>query len=173
MPDDKTRAAREAIVREHMASEERGDFAATVKTFHRPRYEVAPTLETHDGEEAVRAFLEETGVAFPGFRFSETVVHHADDAIIVETTFEGRHDGMWRGLPPTGRDVSYRMSNTFVFEGDKLVCERLYFDILTILRQIGIARDPTSLGGRITTFANHPVAVSRAFARHALRKRRG
>ena len=30
----------------------------------------------------------------------------------------------------------------FVFEGDRLVCERVYFDSSTILRQLGIAHDP-------------------------------
>ncbi len=164
------RAAREALVLEQMASEERGDFAATVATFARPRYEVAPTQETHDGAQAVRAFLEETGVAFPAFRFEDRALHHADDAVIVEATFTGKHGGMWRGLPPTGREVAYRMCNVFVFEEDRLVCEKLHFDVLTILRQIGIARDPTTLAGRLTTFANHPLVVASAFARHALKR---
>lgn len=165
-------ATREACVREHMASEERGDFAATVATFSRPRYEVAPTGETHDGEAAVRAFLEESGAAFPGFHFEDTILHVAGDAVIVEATFVGRHEGMWRGLPPTGEPVAYRMCNVFAFEEDRLVCEKLHFDVLTILRQVGIARDPTTLAGRLTTFANHPVTVASAFARYALRKRR-
>jgi hypothetical protein len=46
------------------------------------------------------------------------------------------------------------------------VCERLYFDLLTPLRQMGIARNPNSLAGRLATFANHPVTVARAFLGH-------
>lgn len=163
------RAKREAIVREHMASEERKDVAATVKTFTRPRYEVIATTETHDGEAAVTTFLSETTVAFPEFHFEDTTLHHTDDAVIVETVFVGKHDGAWRGLPATGRTVRYPMCNVFVFEGDDLVCERLYFDLSMILRQIGIARDPTTLGGRIATFVNHPITVLGAFARGLFR----
>ena len=160
---------REAIVREHMACEERKDFAGTVKTFARPRYEVVATGETHEGEDAVSNFLAETGVAFPEFHFEDTKLHHTDDAVIVETVFVGTHDGSWRGLPATGRMVRYAMCNVFVFEGDALVCERLYFDLSSILRQIGIARDPTTPGGRIATFVNHPITVISAFARGLFR----
>ena len=162
-PTSALRAARERVVREHIASEERGDFDATVATFHRPRYEVTPTGETFDGAAAVRAFLDESGRAFPGFTFETHAMHHADDAVIVETTFHGTHRGPWRGLPATGREVAYRMANVFVFEDDRLVCERLHFDRLTILQQLGIARDPTTLAGRVGVFFNHPITTLRAF----------
>jgi steroid delta-isomerase-like uncharacterized protein len=165
-----TERARETVVREHMATEEAKDFVGTVRTFARPRYEVVATGESHAGEREVEAFLAETGRAFPDFRFSRTTLHHADEAVVVETTFEGTHAGSWRGLPPTGREVSYGMCNVFVFEGDGLVCERLYFDVGTALRQLGIARDPNTLRGRIATFANHPVTVARAFLRQMARR---
>lgn len=152
-------------MREHMASEERGDFDATVATFERPRYEVTPTGEAFDGAAAVHAFLAETGTAFPGFRFELHAMHHADEAVIVETTFRGTHRGTWRGLPPTGRSVAYRMANVFVFEEDRLVCERLHFDRLAILQQLGIARDPTTPSGRLGVFLNHPITTLRAFLR--------
>jgi steroid delta-isomerase-like uncharacterized protein len=168
--DHRTQDLREELVREHMASEERKDFAATLRTFSRPRYEVIATAETHDGERAVTAFLEETGAAFPDFRFETLRLHHADAAVIAEVVFHGTHEGTWRGLPPTGRRVSYMMCNVFVFEGDHLVCERLHFDLLTILRQVGIARDPTTLSGRVATFANHPLVVGRALVRGLLRR---
>ncbi|HEY8087287.1 MAG TPA: ester cyclase [Polyangiaceae bacterium] len=164
------RDARERIVREHMASEDRKDFDATLRTFSRPRYEVVATGEVHDGPGAVAAFLEESGVAFPDFRFDTPTLHHADDAVIVEVVFRGTHGGAWRGLPATGRAVRYAMSNVFVFEEDRLVCERLYFDLATILRQVGIARDPTTTAGRVATFVNHPIVVGGALLRGALRR---
>jgi steroid delta-isomerase-like uncharacterized protein len=163
--DDSLRKRREAVVLEHMAAEERKDFDATVATFARPRYEVIATGEVHDGAGDVGAFLRESGLAFPDFRFETHAVRHLDDAVFVEVDFIGTHEGGWRGLPATGRRVRYRMGNVFEFEGDGLVTERLYFDLLTILRQLGIARDPTSLAGRLTTFANHPITIASAFAR--------
>jgi hypothetical protein len=46
----------------------------------------------------------------------------------------------------------------------------MYFDLLTPLRQIGIARDPTSTAGRIGTLLNHPLTLTRAFLRQAFRR---
>jgi hypothetical protein len=51
-----------------------------------------------------------------------------------------------------------------------LVCERVYFDSNTVLRQLGISRDPLSLGGRLATVANHPLTVGRALTRQLLRR---
>jgi hypothetical protein len=74
-------------------------------------------------------------------------------------------------LPPTGRPVRYAMLNVFAFEADRLVCERMYFDLGTPMRQLGIARDPTSLAGRASIFVSHPITVASAFLRSARRRR--
>ena len=113
----------------------------------------------------MRGFYAESDTAFPDFRFENTVLYHSADAVIVETDFVGTHLGSWRGLPATGRTVRYRMCNIFEFEREALVCERLHFDLLTILRQLGVARDPTSLTGRLVTFLSHPITIVRAFLR--------
>jgi hypothetical protein len=63
-----------------------------------------------------------------------------------------------------------RFCAVFVFEEDRLVCERVYFDTNTILRKLGIARDPLSLGGRVATVMNHPLTVGRAAARQLVRR---
>jgi steroid delta-isomerase-like uncharacterized protein len=163
------RRAREAVVREHMDSENRHAFADTVATFARPRYEVIPTGDVHVGVADVRTFLDETYRAFPDMRIDLTSLHHTDQAVIVEVVFHGTHLGPWRGLPATGRKVEYAMCNVFEFDGSGLVCERLYFDLTTPLRQLGIARDPTTLVGRVAILLNHPLTVGRALAR-ALRR---
>jgi hypothetical protein len=63
-----------------------------------------------------------------------------------------------------------RFCAIFVFDDDRLVCERVYFDSGTILRQLGIARDPLSVSGRITTVLNHPVTIGRAVAGQLFRR---
>jgi steroid delta-isomerase-like uncharacterized protein len=170
MPDRELMDKREAVVRAHVDAENRHAYGETVKTFAHPRYEVVPTGDVYDGDAEVEAFLRESGVAFPDFRIEQHALHHAENAVIAEVDFVGTHLGAWRGLPPTGKPIRYRMCNVFVFEGDRLVCERLYFDLLTVLRQVGIARDPTSLVGRIATVLNHPLVTVGAAVR-ALRAR--
>jgi hypothetical protein len=50
------RERREAVVREHMESENDHDFDTTLATFDHPRYEIIPTGDVHDGPEEVMAF---------------------------------------------------------------------------------------------------------------------
>ena len=164
------RRKREAIVREHMESENKHDFETTLRTFDHPRYELIATDEVHDGAKAVSAYYEETRAAFPDQRNEVIAIHHADDAVIVEFDLKGTHDGAFRGLPPTGRSFSCRMTAFFLFEGDRLTCERVYFDSATIQRQLGIAHDPLTLRGRVATVLNHPLTIGRAVIRGLARQ---
>jgi steroid delta-isomerase-like uncharacterized protein len=170
MPAADLQKRREDIVREHMESENRHEFDLTLDTFDHPRYELIATGEVHDGPEEVMAYFTETRTAFPDQRNELLALHHAGDAVVVEAMLYGTHDGPYRGLPATGRKFEMRFCAIFVFEEDRLVCERVYFDAGTVLRQLGIAHDPLSLRGRLATAANHPVTIGRAFARRALRR---
>jgi len=42
------------------------------------------------------------------------------------------------GIPATGRRISVRIACLYEFEKDRLVCERVWFDFATILRQLGV-----------------------------------
>jgi hypothetical protein len=59
----------------------------------------------------------------------------------------------------------------FIFEADRLVCERFYFDQLTIMRQLGLAHESSSLAGRATTLLSHPLTIGRAVATRISRGR--
>jgi steroid delta-isomerase-like uncharacterized protein len=156
------RERREAIVREHMASENVHDFDTTIGTFEHPRYELIATGETYDGEADVRRYYAETRTAFPDQRNEVVALHHADDSVVVEFVLLGTQLGPLRGLPPTGRAFRCRMTAFFPFEGDRLVGERVYFDQATILRQLGLAHDPGSRLGRISIVLGHPLTIARA-----------
>jgi steroid delta-isomerase-like uncharacterized protein len=163
-PTDALRSAREATVREHMESENRHDFDTTISTFDHPRYELIATGDVHDGEAEVRAYFDETRTAFPDQTNEPLEFHHSDRAVVVEFLLRGTHRGPLRGLPATGRSFECRMCALFLFEegGEKIVGERVYFDQATILRQLGVAHDPQSVAGRVTTALSHPVTVGRA-----------
>lgn len=161
------RERREAVVREHMESENRHEFDVTLATFEHPRYEIVPTGDVYDGNEAVSAYFDETRTAFPDQRNTLVEMHHADESIVVEFDLEGTHLGSFRGLPPTGRPFICRTLAIFAFEpgSDRIACERVYFDSATILRQLGIAHDPLKLSGRVATVLNHPLTIGRAVVR--------
>jgi steroid delta-isomerase-like uncharacterized protein len=168
--DASLRQRREAIVREHMESENRHDFDTTIATFDHPRYELVPTGDVFDGEEEVRAYFAESRTAFPDQRNEVIALHHANDAVIVEFDLLGTHLGRLRALPPTGRSFRCRMTAYFLFEGDRLLCERVYFDRLTIMRQLGLAHESTSIAGRLSTLVSHPVTIGRTIVGSLVRR---
>ena len=162
------RERREAVVREHMQSENDHDFDATIGTFAHPRYEIIPTGDVFDGEAEVRRYFAETRAAFPDQRNELIALHHLDDGVVVEFDLLGTHLGPLRSLAPTGRAFRCRMSAFFIFEGEGIACERVYFDQATILRQLGLAHEPSSLAGRVSTLVSHPLTVGRALLGGAL-----
>jgi steroid delta-isomerase-like uncharacterized protein len=165
-------AQREAVVIEHMESENRHEFDVTLGTFGHPRYEIIPTGDVFDGPDEVMAYFAETRTAFPDQRNTLVKLFQADDAVIVEFDLMGTHLGAFRGLPATGRAFTNRTLAIFEFapDTDRIICERVYFDSAAILRQLGIAHDPLTLRGRIATVLNHPMTIGLAFGRKALRR---
>lgn len=133
------RQRREAIVQEHMDAENRHDVDATLATFHRPCYDVVPVNEMHDGSDSVRDLWDGIFSALPDWHCEPGPMFHADDAVFVEVRMTGTQMGEWQGIPATGRPIDVRVGCLFEFEDDRLLCERVYFDFLTILRQLGVA----------------------------------
>jgi steroid delta-isomerase-like uncharacterized protein len=125
----------------------------------------------YDGEEAVRGYFAETRSAFPDQRNELVSLRHAEDAVIVEFDLLGTHLGTLRSLPPTGRSFKARVVAFFIFNQDKIVCERVYFDQMSIMLQLGVAHDPASPAGRISTLISHPVTIGRALLGSALNRR--
>ena len=164
-PSAASRKKREEIVRQHMDSENRHEFDATLDTFGHPRYELIATGEVYDGTEEVSGYYDDTRRAFPDQRNELLALHHAEDAVLVEAVVRGTHKGPLRSLPPTGREFELPILAIFMFEGDMLTCERVYFDQNTVLRQLGIARDPVSLTGRLQTLVTHPITIGRGWVR--------
>jgi steroid delta-isomerase-like uncharacterized protein len=155
-----------------MESENHHDFDTTIATFAHPRYEIIATGDVYDGESEVRGYFAETRTAFPDQRNELIALHHADDAVIAEFDLLGTHLGPLRSLPATGRSFRCRMAAFFLFEGDRIRCERVYFDQTSILRQLGVAHDPSSPAGRISMVLNHPLTIGRAFATSLLGRQR-
>jgi steroid delta-isomerase-like uncharacterized protein len=162
------RKKREELVREHMDSENRHELDATIATFERPRYELIGTGEVYDGAQEVERYFVETRRAFPDQRNELLALHHTDDAVVVEAVVRGTHKGPLRNLPPTGREFELPILAIFLFDGDKLICERVYFDQATVLRQLGVARDPLSMTGRLQTLVGHPWTIGRGMVRRVI-----
>ena len=130
------RQRREAIVREHIDAENAHDVPRAIATFHRPRYEVAPFGSPNEGAESVHQLLAGMFAAFPDFHVAVLRVHHAEEAVVVEFVVTGTHGGPFAGLDATGRRIEVPLVGIFEFEEDRLMCEKVYFDMATLMRQL-------------------------------------
>jgi steroid delta-isomerase-like uncharacterized protein len=130
------RAKRESVVLEHVQAENRHDVAASVATFHTPCYRVLPMGIVHDGKEAVGELLSGIFKGFPNFTVDVDKTYHSEEAVILEVRMKGTHLGDWAGLKATGRSMDVPVVCIFEFDGDRLTCEKVYFDMSTLVNQL-------------------------------------
>ena len=139
MIDPDLRARRLALLDEHFASEVAQEFDRTIATFAgHPRYEIVPTGQVHDGEDAVLAYHRAQRGAFPDQRHENVRMHVADDdTIISEFDLLGTNLGEFLGDAPTSRSFRVPVVAVFFFDGEKITNERVYLDLVSLLTQIG------------------------------------
>jgi steroid delta-isomerase-like uncharacterized protein len=168
-PDPRT-AARLSIVDEHVACENRHDLDGIMATFGASaRYDDEPWAAHYSGCDGVRAFYGELMRAIPDLHIDVRRRHAAEEAVILEVVIRGRHLGAWRGLPPTGRRLEFPLCAVFTFDADeRLAGEKIYYDRATVLRQLGVFREPDSAAGRVATVLSHPLTMAGIFARKIL-----
>jgi predicted ester cyclase len=164
--------SRETTVLAHLEAEKNRDLDATLATFKAgvARLEL-PGGEIADGPDEVAATYRALFSAFPDLSAPDldpSSLCHRGNLVIGETRLQGTHMRTFRGLPPTGRRIDMPLVAIFVFDGPDLLCERVYWDRLTLFIQLGVARDPNTQAGKLATLLNHPVTLTRA----ALRSRR-
>jgi predicted ester cyclase len=134
---DEARRARQRLVLDHFRDEVRQEWDDVLATFPHPHYELIPTMTVHDGDRAVRGYYHSSRVAFPDQDHELIALRHCDDAVIAEFWLLGTHRGPLGAIPPTGSRFRVRMTAYFIFDADeRLVCERIYFDSLSLLRQL-------------------------------------
>jgi ketosteroid isomerase-like protein len=132
-------------VRDHMALECVCDWDAVIATFERPRYEMYGSGAVFDGEAAVRGYFAASRTPFPDQGNEIIAIAHAGDTVLVEFWLTGTHLGPLRlrdrTVEPTGKAFRVRMAASFEFPpgGDRIVCERPYFDQGAVTRALGLA----------------------------------
>ena len=128
------RQRREAIVKQHAEAENRHHIEAKIATFYHPHYEVNGVPS--DGEEAVRELLQGLMHGMSDLHAETVRLRHMDDGVLVEGIITGTHDGVWAGIPPSGNRVNFPVVGIFEFDGDRLLCEKVFFDTATVMTQM-------------------------------------
>lgn len=76
---------------------------------------------------------------------SKATFHNAyasGDTVVMEVTWHGTHQGPLQtpkgAIPPTGKRIEIRSCIVCEMAGEKVKVERQYFDMATMLRQLGV-----------------------------------
>ncbi len=132
-------------VQEHVDAENAVDVARVLATYGResPIFEdVAGGIRCVGGEQIIAEYRN----VWDGFpRFTREVARWTlgEDSVVIEVIVFGKHEGPFRGMPPSGREISLRGIAHFQFDSEgRIQQETVYYDSLTILRQLGIAALP-------------------------------
>lgn len=106
-------------------------------------YDEVPTGRAFTGiEEAIEAW-KGWAQAFPDSRGLLQERHATEDGLVVlELTWEGTHRGVLPtptgSIAPTGKRIGVRACCVFQIAGEKARAQRHYFDMATLLGQLGV-----------------------------------
>jgi steroid delta-isomerase-like uncharacterized protein len=158
-------ALRVAVVEAHVRSENGHDLEAVMATFGvSARYDDEPWADHRQGLDGVRSYYIELMRALPDLVIDVHGRHVSEDCIVLEVAIRGTHLGAWRGLPATGQRVDFPLCGVYTFDADdRLAGERIYYDRATVLRQLGVFREPSTAFGRVMTALTHPLTIARAY----------
>jgi steroid delta-isomerase-like uncharacterized protein len=130
-----------AIVRREIEVTNRGNLTELFATidelfapdflFHDPGLPQVRSREDYKQFDA--AFL----AALPGQFTIEDLIAEADK-VVVRFSYHGIHQGPWRGLPPTGKALTFTGTATYRIVNGKVVEAWENFDQLSVLRQLGL-----------------------------------
>ena len=139
MTDPERRARREALVIEHMQSENVQEWNRTIKTFSHARYEL-PDGRVIDGRDDVMRYWVEGRTIIPDQR-NELIelTHHSDGSVIIEFWLRGTHLG---GDKPTGKSFETRLWAVFAFDDDDLMTNERVFTKEPTGDQIAAGKGP-------------------------------
>jgi steroid delta-isomerase-like uncharacterized protein len=99
-----------------------------------------PEGELH-GREAFGAYLREVRSAFPDWHVVADDMLAGDGIVMKEWTVTGTHEGEYKGVPPTGREIEFKRMARDVITDGKVEGHRLYYDPQEIPEQLGFTED--------------------------------
>lgn len=136
-----------AAIDRHEAAEAAHDVEAVVSTFGADGVlEPKPTGREFLGPDEIRTFYEDLFGAFPDL--TPRLLHrYKDGAVVVdELVFSGTHQGTFLGIAATGKAVEVAASVIYEVGNGLLTREAAYWDVATMLIQMGVLPAPETSG---------------------------
>ncbi len=105
-------------------------------------YDEVGTDRKVQGVDNVMPMMKEWGEAIPDSKATFDNAYVSGNTVVIEVTWRGTHTGALNlpsgPVPGTGKRIELRACNVFEITGDKASMWRQYFDMGTMLRQLGI-----------------------------------
>ncbi len=92
--------------------------------------------------ESYKEFLVARRAAFPNRRFVVEDMIAEGDKVSVRFTMRGTHKGEFRGIAPSGKEVTMTGIDTIRLSDGKMVEDRVEVDQLGMMRQLGVIASP-------------------------------
>ena len=92
--------------------------------------------------ESYKEFLVARRAAFPDRRFVVEDMIAEGDKVSVRFTMHGTHKGEFRGIAPSGKEVTMTGIDTIRLSDGKMVEDRVEVDQLGMMRQLGVIASP-------------------------------
>ena len=99
------------------------------------------------GPEDVKRFMGEFRSAFPDFHSTIEDQIAEGDRVVTRWRMRGTHQGEFRGIAPTGKELDVTGIGIFRFSDGKVVESWDNFDQLGMMRQLGMVPEPGQLTG--------------------------
>ena len=142
------REINQACVQRHLKAEMMHDMETTLATLHPDcLFEDRPIGLTLRGRDQARRHYELWWSAFGIGLDSGKQYWAADDLLIAEVDFVGRHVGDFLGIAPTGREIRLPIVVVVGFRDGFLASERFTYDLNDLLRQLGQPAFQSPLAG--------------------------
>ncbi len=116
----------------------------------------APNFTQHDpnapdfgrGPESVRKLVNHYLIAFPDTRFTIDDMIAEGDKVVMRWTARATHRGEFRGIPPTGKQLTISGTTTQRIENGRMVESYVNWDALGLMQQMGVVQQKSA--GRAT-----------------------
>ncbi len=138
-----SREAMRRVLQEHVDAENAHDRERVAATYveRDPVFEDVPAGRRFVGVEEIVDNYRHLWDGFPELVRRIDRWTFGDDACVIELTLSGRHEGVYRGIEASGREIEFRIIAHFAFDADgRIKQETAYYDALTFMRQIGRTR---------------------------------
>lgn len=100
------------------------------------------TGQTFQGPEGYKAFVSGWAGAFPDSQVVISTLNTAGDIVVCEFKGQGVHTGPLMSptgpIPPTHRPIDVPFCEVLQMRDGRVVAARTYFDLATLLRQLGL-----------------------------------